>query len=639
LILAEPDRLSPEVVAEHWQYGGASAALRDELARLPPHDPQLAAALAAAPSVLGFAATDGSAVLPPERASFALAGDNPQAFVPSFAGAITSLPAFLGAAKGSGALNWLPDPDLVVRRLPMLIATGDRLNPSFAAEMLRVAQGVPTILVKASNASGVEAFGQRTGISAVRIGGITVPTDAEGQVWVHFTRHEPRRFIPAWQVLDGTIPADAIAGRIVLVGATAAGLLDLRSTPLDSAVPGVEVQAQVIEQLIAGIALRRPDFTLAAELLFILMTGLGVALLTQKAGAVLGAGLGAVSFAAIGFGSWLAFSRQGFLIDPLFPALAVTLIYIAGTLYLYLRTEIDRRQVRSAFSRYMAPAMVERLASDPSRLELGGVDRELTLLFADVRGFTAISERLDAQALIRFVNRLFTPLTDVILAEKGTIDKFMGDAVMAFWNAPLDDPNHAANACRAALRMQEELARLNGQWAREAEAGGTRHEAVRIGIGLNTGLCCVGNLGSEQRFDYSVIGDDVNVAARLEQLTKQYGVPIIAGEATMRAAPDFAFLPIEPVAVRGKRAAQMVYALLGDERYRGSAAFAQLSGAYGRLQAALDDGALAAARNALGECLALAQEPVRPLLEFSQKRLNDREAGLRVGASPAADGR
>jgi adenylate cyclase len=233
--------------------------------------------------------------------------------------------------------------------------------------------------------------------------------------------------------------------------------------------------------------------------------------------------------------------------------------------------------VRNAFSHYMAPALVERLADDPERLKLGGENRDMTLLFSDVRGFTTISEGLDAEELTRFLNELFTPLSNIILDEEGTIDKFMGDALMAFWNAPLDDFNHPGHACAAALRMVDEMAVLNERWRIAAEEAGREYKPVKLGIGLNTGVCCVGNLGSETRFDYSVIGDNVNVASRLEGQSKTYDLVVIVGEETAERAPGFAFLELDLLKVKGKTEANRIFGLMGDDTVRQSEAFAALT--------------------------------------------------------------
>ncbi len=233
--------------------------------------------------------------------------------------------------------------------------------------------------------------------------------------------------------------------------------------------------------------------------------------------------------------------------------------------------------MRHAFSHYMAPALVERLANDPSRLKLGGETRDMTLLFSDVRGFTTISEGLDAEELTRFLNGLFTPLSNIILEEQGTIDKYMGDAVMAFWNAPLDDTAHPSHACSAALKMMAAMHDLNARWKEEAEAKGRPYKPVKLGIGLNTGICCVGNLGSDIRFDYSVIGDNVNIASRLEGQSKTYDVGTVVGQSTTARAPDFAFIELDLLKVKGKTEATRIFALLGDNALKSSKPFADLT--------------------------------------------------------------
>jgi adenylate cyclase len=306
--------------------------------------------------------------------------------------------------------------------------------------------------------------------------------------------------------------------------------------------------------------------------------GLLIAILIYRLGATGSAVLGGIAVAAVIGVSWYAFSAFGWLVDPVYPAIALTAVYLSGTLFVFLRTERERNRVRNAFGHYMAPALVERLADDPSQLKLGGETRDMTLLFSDVRGFTTISEGLNAEELTHFLNSLFTPLSKIILEEQGTIDKFMGDAVMAFWNAPLDDGEHATHACRAALRIMEEMPQLNERWRSEAEARGRSFSPVKIGIGLNTGICCVGNLGSDTRFDYSVIGDNVNVASRLEGQSKTYDVGTIVGESTTARAPDFAFLELDLLKVKGKTEATRIFALLGNGEFKQSRTFSDFVG-------------------------------------------------------------
>jgi adenylate cyclase len=621
LILAERDRLSPEAFARLYADVPELAPMIGAVSTLPSNDARLAEAIAAAPVILGFAGAAGSAKPPPPLARFAYAGDDPQSYVPRFSGAISDLPELNAAASGLGAVNWIPHGDQVIRRVPLLVSIAGKLYPSLPLETLRVARNETTVFVRSSGGSGMSAFGQRTGVESVRVGTTVLPTDADGELWLRLSRADGGRYIPAHSILDGSVDAGTIAGRHILIGTSAIGLLDLRATPLETAVPGVEIHAQALEQMLSGEHLSRPAYATGAELLFLIVFGAVVAWMIYRLGAVAAAAVGALAILTVVSGSWLAYVNAGLLFDPVYPSLAILLLYLATSLNSYIETESDRNRVRSAFSHYVAAPLVEELARHHEKLKLGGETREVSVLFADVRGFTHISEGLEAEELIRFLNRLFTPLSEVILAERGTIDKFMGDAVMAFWNAPLADARHAHNACTAALRMLEELGKLNAVWAAEAASRGEAVEPVRIGIGLNTGACCVGNVGSPQRFDYSILGDVVNVASRLEEATKTYRVPIVAGEHTAGAAPELAFLEIDAAMMRGKERVERVFALLGGETVAASERFRKLKQMHGELLAAMASGDLDTARARLEGCRSLAWVELASLFESYARRL------------------
>ena len=569
LILAEPDRWNAANIAKELAQLPGLEPLGQRAANLPSNDGVLAAAIAKAPVVVGLAGDRNlNRQLTDPRAPFALAGDDPKLFVPSFEGGVGPLPELSDAATGLGAVNWLPETDQVIRRVPLLITAGGKLYPSLSLEAVRIAQSPSTtILVRSSGASGILSFGEKTGIDSIRVGEVLLPTNAHGELWLKFSPHDPRRTLSARDLLAGKIDKSEIEGRFIFIGASATGLMDLRTTPLASAVPGVEVHAQALEQMLSGDHLVRPAWATGAELVFLLAAGLLSALLISKSatvartiatsGAVAAAILTITAIAGVVALSWVAY-RNGLLIDPVYPSIALLAVYLAGSLTSYVRSEADRARIRSAFGYYVSPAVVEELAATPDRLKLGGETRDVTLLFADVRGFSRLSEGMDAEALVRFVNTLFTPLADEILAHRGTIDKFMGDAVMAFWNAPLNDTDHARQACRTALAMQASIVARNA-------AHGDASEPIRLGIGLNTGACVVGNVGSPQRFDYSVLGDVVNTASRLEEMTKTYGVPIIIGEQTAVSAAGFALVEIGTAAIRGKDRSEKLYALIGDE--------------------------------------------------------------------------
>ncbi len=622
VVFAEPDRSSPERVLPSWPATPEVRALRDNLAALPSHDGVLAEAMGRARVVTGFVLTDGvPAGTPATKAGFALAGDDPKPFVPAFTSAATNLGALEAAALGNGAFNPTPDRDQVMRRIPLVLRLGETLYPTLAVEALRVAQGATTNLIKSSGASGVLAFGAQTGISAIRIGQSVVPTDRHGRLVAHFTRSAPERYIPAWRVLDPGFDAERVAGRIVFVGTSAPGLFDMRATSLDPAVPGVEIHAQVVEQILSEAFLHRPDFATGAELAYMLVLGLALVFLLPRYGAVPGLLLGLSATALVVGGSWLAYDRRGWLLDPVFPSFVVVFVFLSSTVVSFLRSEAQRRQVRGAFSRYMSPALVAQLCAHPERLKLGGEMREMTLLFCDIRGFTTISEQFDAEGLTRFINRFLTPMTAIILDARGTIDKYMGDCIMAFWNAPLDDPEHARHACRAALDMMARLAELNEQWRIEAERDGKRYFPVEVGVGLNTGVCCVGNMGSEQRFDYSVLGDDVNLASRLEGQTKAYGLDIILGENTRAAAADFAAIEVDLIRVKGKTRPIRIYALLGDGTVGTGEAFQALAARHRDFLDTYRAGRWQAAGTLLVECRAVAEARLEALYALYAERL------------------
>jgi adenylate cyclase len=597
LILAEADRLSPEAMAATLSGNAPFAELADKLKGAKSNDAVLAEAIGPAPVVLGFSGEIRSSEQPPKpRAGFAFGGDDPALFAPAFPGAVNTLPVLSAKASGMGAVNWLPERDQVVRRIPLLLTVGGIIQPSLSLEALRVGSRASTILIKASGASGLASFGQQTGIELIRVADAVLPTDGSGQMWLRLTRHDPKRYIPAAKVLGPTFDPDEVKDRFVFIGASAAGLLDLRATPLETAVPGVEVHAQALEQMLAGDHLVRPAYATGAELAFMVLAGAVLFWLIRKAGPVRAALVGVGAILAVIALSWQAYAHVGLLFDPIYPALSLLVLYVATSLVTYIITETERSRVRSAFGHYIPPAIVDGIVADPARLKLGGETREVTVLFADVRGFSRISEGLSAEQLIDFVNTLFSPLTDIIYEEGGTVDKYMGDAVMAFWNAPLDVPDHALRASRAALRMQAELKRINDVLAREAIDRGAKPVEARLGIGLNTGACVVGNVGSEKRKNYSILGDVVNVAARLEEATKTYGVPIIMGERTAAAAQSLAIVEIDRVPPRGKDKPERLFTLLGDEAKSADPAFTALRDAFSKLAPAIASRDAASAR-------------------------------------------
>ncbi len=547
IVFAEPDRTSPDNVLPLWPATPELEALRGATDKLPDHDRVLGEVFAQANVVTGFVLTNtGSDRLPVTKGTFAFVGDDPKPFVPAFRGAIVNLPPLQEAASGNGSFNLVPETDGIVRRVPLLFTIGDTLYPSLVTEALRVAQGARTNIVKSSGASGETAYGEQTGVNHIKIGAIEVPTDGAGRIWLHDTGSIPERRIPAWRLFSDDFDPAEIEGQIVFVGTSAAGLFDLRTTPLAPVIPGVEIHIQAVEQILLGHFLERPDWATGVEIVYLLALGLVLIFLIPRFGAFWVAILGGVSVAAVVGGSWFLYAERLWLLDPVLPSVSALAIYLVGSLINFLKTEASRRQVRGAFSRYMSPALVEQLARNPDRLVLDSELRDMTLLFADIRGFTTISEQFkgDPKGLTKLINQFLTPMTNMILERSGTIDKYMGDCIMAFWNAPLDDEEHAANACDSALAMFTALEEVNSNIKADCEADGRDYHRLNIGIGLNSGPVYVGNMGSEQRFDYSVLGDAVNLAARLEGQSKNYGVGIVIGEETSTRAADYAVLEL-----------------------------------------------------------------------------------------------
>ena len=322
-----------------------------------------------------------------------------------------------------------------------------------------MAQGARTFILKSSGANLEESFGAITGLNNVKIGNFEIPVDSRGRLWVHFTEDTPERRVPAWRTLSPDFDASLVEGQIVFIGTTAAGLKDLRATPLNPAAAGVEVHIQIVEQILLGHYLQRPDWADGAEILYLIVLGLLLVAILPRLGALWSAIVGVAGITGAIAASWFLFTDALWLLDPIYPSFVVLLVYLAGSLLNFLRTEAEKRQVRGAFSQYLSPALVEQLAKNPDQLVLGGEMRDMTLLFCDIRGFTTISEtfKTDPQGLTPLINRFLTPMTNLILDRNGTIDKYMGDCIMAFWNAPLDDTEHAPHGCDSALAMFEDL--------------------------------------------------------------------------------------------------------------------------------------------------------------------------------------
>jgi adenylate cyclase len=552
MMFAEPDRTSPKAMLQVWK---PTLGLRAMLVGLPDHDAVLAKSIQKGGVVLAHAMLRTG----PPPAHFAkpfrmvALGPSPLQYLEQFDSTVASIPILQDAAAGNGAITFVPDSDGVIRRVPLLLRLGDHAVPSLVAEALRVAQGARNDLVKTADAEGV-------GVEEVRIGALVIPTTSHGDIWVHYTRPVTARYLPAWQVLPGQLPPDAVRGRIVLLGSSAQGLMDLRFSPLGGIMPGVETHAQALEQILGGEFLKRPPWASALEAMSIVFGGLLVGFTSLWAGALLSAGVAVATLALTGFGGWVAFTHYGLLLDPVTPGLALLLVFLVTSLLHHALTERRQRWVRQAFARYLSPNLVSYLVDNPEKLELGGARRECSFIFTDLASFTNLMESLDPVVAVTLLNEYLDNMIRIAFEHEGTLDRIVGDAVAIMFSAPVEQPDHRARA----LRCAEDMQRFANQYSAQANARGIPFGNTRIGI--HTGEVTVGNFGGSTIFDYRALGDPVNTAARLETVNKQLGTLVCVSEATLSGCPDAVARPVGKLVLKGKTLPLMVYEpLLAEE--------------------------------------------------------------------------
>ena len=553
IVFAEPDRTNPKNLITSYSL---NEELTKELIALPSNDELFAEAIENHGTVVLGQALNNKEINNPSKAKFGLVtqGDDPKQFVTNYLGAQSNIKLLDTSAKGIGSMS-IGNNDAIVRQLPTFESIDDQLVPSLALEMTRVAVGASTFQIKSSNASSEEAFGAQTGINNIKLGPLTIPTTPEGNVWVYFAPTKNIPTVSAGDVISGLIPPDFFEGKVALVGTSAAGLLDLRSTPTEKNIPGVTIIAQFIQQIFANEFLQRPDWLFGAEFLAGLVLAVLITLSIQALGPIGGLSILITGSGGIIGSSYYFFKSKLFLVDPISPLIIALSVYVAVTFFNFLFTELERSRVRGAFAQYLSPEMVNRLAESSESLVLGGERKEMTFLFSDIRGFTKISEQYkdDPEALTQLINQLLTVLSNSILEHGGTIDKYMGDCIMAFWNAPTDQAEHRQLAIKAAHSMNDALDEFN------LEVEGNLDFKLEIGIGINSGNCIVGNMGSDKRFDYTVLGDAVNLASRLESQSSNYGLHMIVGENTYMDDSAFTMIEIDKIAVKGKSSAETIF--------------------------------------------------------------------------------
>lgn len=451
----------------------------------------------------------------------------------------------IAQARTEGFLNVFPDSSGMVRKVPLFMSLGNIPYPSLALEMVRTASQEQEIVIHASGRKS----GGKNSIIGVSVGEVFIPTDDKGQVMANFRGPvKTFEYISASDVIDG-LHKDRIKDKYVLIGTSASGLLDFHATPFSGIFPGVEIQATVIDNILTGSLLTYDIFTeIGLTYSFIFAGGILLSALLAYTGAVAGGLAGLLFIGSMVAGNYYLFFLKGKLLGITYPLATIITVFLVVTLFNYFFEFRKKQFIQTAFNRYVSPVVVNELMKQPEKLTLSGEEKELTILFSDIRDFTTISEGLDPKSLGLFMNTYLTAMSGIIMENHGMVDKYIGDAIVAIWGAPLDDEDHALHGVRAALRMTHALKALQTKWSQQGLP------AVDIGIGINTGLTSVGNFGSESRFEYTVLGDTVNLASRLEGLNKIYGTSIIISRNTRDVLKDAFFCrKIDTVQVKGKR--------------------------------------------------------------------------------------
>lgn len=564
VVFAEPDTSSGldqlRQLAAHDLAGSREyqAKLRELAPRLD-YDARFAHALADRPVSLGY-------YFIPAGFAEARAGTLPSPALPRDAfkpltpgetavGYGANLAAFQHAAQGAGFYNMEADADGTARRMHLVAPYGDGYYLSLSASTLRAAFGGDPAQAGVESAS---VLGRDYRAPWLEVGGLRMPLSADGSVYVPYRAGSPFPYVSAAQVLAGKAPVSQLENRIVLVGSTAPGLTDLRVTPFSSTFPGVEIHAHLIAGMLDGVTRSMPPWADAARVAAVLVLGALLTGVLLRFGPVVGL---AVSLALLGLllAAYAAAWKHLWVVPMAAPMLAVFGLYALNTAYGFFAESRSKRQMTRLFGQYVPPELATEMSRDPAHYTMEGQSREMTVLFSDIRGFTDFSEKLPPAELAEVLNAYLSTMTRIVQQERGTIDKYIGDAIMAFWNAPVDLTDHATRAVRTALAMQAALPQLNQEFAAR------NWPEVRIGVGVNTGRMSVGNMGSEFRMSYTVMGDAVNLGSRLEGITKQYGVGILVTQPTVEADPAHVFMKIDDVRVKGKEKPVAIYEPLGEK--------------------------------------------------------------------------
>ena len=466
-------------------------------------------------------------------------------------GVLVNIVELQGAATYVGHIDVPPDADGVVRRAPLIRRFDRRYFPAFDVQVAR------TFLQKEVPTLDIAAYG----IAGIRLGERYIPLDEEGRLLVRHRKPGSFAKVSIADILEQRADPALVRGRVVLVGNTAVGIGDARVTPYGATLPGVEIRASIIESLLQGDALQRPEWMMVLDIAFMAAAALLLIILLPRLGVTGGGVLAAGVLAGYVALALYLFRSEGLWLNLVYPTLLIALLFATETLVEYFFTFSEKRYLKRAFAHYVPPTVVDDLVADTDKLRLGGEKRELTVLFSDIRGFTTLSEAMAPEDLVKLMNEYFTVMTEKVFQQRGSLDKYIGDAIMALFGAPVAEPRHAACACRAAIEMVRALQPLRESW----RARGI--PSIDIGVGINTGPMVVGNMGSASRFNYTVVGDAVNLASRIEHLNKEYGTSILLSEYTYEPVKDEfrAAREVDMVRVRGRAQPVRLFELFADQ--------------------------------------------------------------------------
>lgn len=626
-----PDATSPNEAVQEWLVNpeldmDQIARLQDAATGLPDHDAVLAKAIARGPVVTAFSLTDEiNALVPVRKAPVSARGGDLAPYIPQRKGMSPSLKSLEDAASGNGArtLSAGPAEDGIIRQIPLLERVSGTIVPGLAVEALRVAEGARGVLGIVARPDDKQEFGRRPGLQRIVVGTKEFPTDPDGELWLHYTKPQEGRSLPAWKVLGDHPDADKLKNAIVFVSATVDGAEAFVDTPLGT-IPRVEVHVQAIEQMLLGHYLWRPDWAQPAESVFLLIAGVAVLAVLITIGTWWAAALTATAIAGAIWAGWFSFTSKLWLVDPALPVIGLLLVFMIGASMNLMRRNATERFIRAQFTDRLAPKHINALVREPDLAAPTGRRADVTALSADVRGFHRVAEPFseDAPGLARLITSIHEPLTRCVMRHDGLVDRFVGGGMNALWNAPVAREAHIIQAGQAALKMVAELEPINRQLERDARNAHRPFIPVSMSIGIESGTAVVGNLGADNVYDFSGIGGAVNEAQLLQRLSRQYGPAIIVGaQARDEVRDKFALLEIDQLRLDGRIDPWRIYALLGDPIMGASPKFRALEEAHNALFKAYRAREWSTARMVVTQCRKLSGA-IPTLYDLYDERIN-----------------